>query len=86
MLKNAWPNIKKDPRKADSFLIYPREKPGLFIFDNCRAFIEQIPVLPRDEEDMDDVNTEAEDHVADESRYLVRFVSNMGSSGVTTGV
>lgn len=86
MMKNAWPNIKKDPRKEDSFLIYPREKPGLFIFDNCRAFIEQIPVLPRDEKDMDDVNTEAEDHVADESRYLVRFVSNMGSSGVTTGV
>jgi hypothetical protein len=31
-----------------------------------------VPVLPRDEKDPDDVDTEAEDHVADEARYRCR--------------
>lgn len=86
MMKQAHPNIKKHPVDPDRVFVYPRERPGLFIFSNCTSFIDLIPVLPRDEKDMDDVNTDAEDHVADESRYLIRYVSNTGSTGVTTGV
>lgn len=81
-LKNAHPNVKivrDEPR------LYPREKPGLFVFEDCVSFIETIPVLPRDETNMDDINTDAEDHVADETRYLIRWVATPGSSGVTTG-
>jgi hypothetical protein len=81
-MKNAWPNIKEVNGEKR---LYPREKPGLFVFDTCKAFIETIPVLPRDEKDMDDINTDAEDHIADETRYLVRWVGSPGSSGVTTG-
>lgn len=50
-LKNAHPNPNG-----------PRELPGLFVFNNCEQFIRTIPVLPRDEKDMDDIDTEAEDH------------------------
>lgn len=48
-----------------------REKPGLFVFNTCRDFIRTIPVLPRDKNKPDDVDTEAEDHIADEVRYRV---------------
>ncbi len=47
------------------------EEPGLFIFETCRQFIRTVPVLPRDERDPDDIDTDAEDHIADEARYRV---------------
>jgi hypothetical protein len=50
------------------------EEPGLWVFKTCRHFIRTVPtvpVLPRDEKKPDDVDTDAEDHVADESRYAV---------------
>lgn len=47
----------------------PMEAPGLFVFDTCTHFLRTIPVLPRDERKPDDVDTDAEDHVADEARY-----------------
>jgi hypothetical protein len=50
-----------------------RDGPGLFVFNTCRDFIRTVPALPRDERDMDDVDTAAEDHIADEARY--RFLS-----------
>ena len=40
------------------------EGPRLFVFDACRQFIRRMAVLPRDEIDMDDVDSAAEDHVA----------------------
>jgi hypothetical protein len=53
----------------------PREKPGLFVFDTCTDFIRTVPVLRRDDKDPDDVDTTAEDHVADETGYFLSFVS-----------
>lgn len=47
------------------------EKPGLLITENCRDFIRTVPSLPRDKRDPDDIDTEAEDHIADETRYRV---------------
>lgn len=41
---------------------YPREKPGLFVFSNCRQFVRTVPTLPRDDRKPDDVDTDAEDH------------------------
>ena len=57
MLKNALP--------VDGY----REKPGLFVTENCKQFIRTVPVLTRSEKNLDDVNTESEDHIADETRY-----------------
>lgn len=50
----------------------PREYPGMFVFANCVDFIRTVPVLPRDDKNLDDVDTNAEDHIADETRYFVR--------------
>ncbi len=47
------------------------DQPGLYIFETCRHFIRTVPVLPRDATDPDDVDTRAEDHVADETRYRI---------------
>jgi hypothetical protein len=47
------------------------EDPGVYFFDNCRAAISTIPVLPRDDVNIDDIDTEAEDHCWDMTRYRV---------------
>jgi hypothetical protein len=48
-----------------------KEGPALYVTENCHAFRETVPSLPRDEDDMDDVDTTAEDHVYDEAGYRV---------------
>lgn len=45
------------------------EGPGLLFTSNCKASISLIPMLPRDERDPDDVDTDAEDHAYDMVRY-----------------
>jgi len=49
----------------------PMEEPGLFVFENCIHFIRTVPTLPRDPKKIDDVDTTAEDHIWDETRYRV---------------
>lgn len=44
--------------------------PRCYIFRNCEAFIRTIPLLLYDETHPEDLDTEGEDHVADEWRYL----------------
>lgn len=61
MLSNAIP----DP------ITKTRRLSGLFVFNTCGYFIEQLPVLPRSEDDLDDIDTDCEDHIADEARYRV---------------
>lgn len=52
------------------------EGPGIWIMENCRASISTLPVLPRNPDIPDDVDTEAEDHTYDEVRYRVLAGSN----------
>ena len=42
----------------------------MYIFKNCRAFIRTIPLLQYDEHKPEDLDTDGEDHVADEVRYF----------------
>lgn len=64
----------------------PREKPGLFVTENCRdGFIRTVPTLPRDEKDMDDVDTESEDHCGDEVRYTLLSVAGRFNVAKTIG-
>lgn len=49
----------------------PMEEPGLFVFETCRHFIRTVPVLPRDPKKVDDVDSKAEDHVYDDTRYEI---------------
>lgn len=48
-----------------------RENKGLFILDCCDQFLRTVPSLIRDENKPDDADTNTEDHVADEVRYMV---------------
>lgn len=43
--------------------------PRLFVFDTCRDFIRTVPVLQHDPMRAEDLDTDAEDHIADEARY-----------------
>ena len=64
----------------------PREEPGLFIFRNCQdGFIRTVPTIPRDTKDLDDVDTNAEDHTADEVRYVILSVGDRFKTSSTTG-
>jgi hypothetical protein len=45
------------------------EKPRMIIFDTCRSLIEQLPSLPLDKNNPEDVDTKAEDHLYDALRY-----------------
>lgn len=47
------------------------EGPGIYFFSNCEATISTLPSLPRDEKNIDDVDTESEDHCYDLVRYRV---------------
>ena len=42
----------------------------MYVFDNCKAFRRTIPLLIYDEHKVEDLDTELEDHVADEWRYM----------------
>lgn len=46
-----------------------RERPGLFICDSCTEWQRTVPVLSRDDANIDDVDSESEDHIGDEMRY-----------------
>lgn len=44
--------------------------PSMYIFKNCEAFIRTIPLMVYDETNVEDLDTDLEDHVADEARYM----------------
>ena len=44
--------------------------PMLYVFRNCKAFIRTIPLLQYDDHKPEDLDTDGEDHVADEVRYF----------------
>jgi hypothetical protein len=73
--RNGWELMRNRFRNAVT-----GEGPGLYAFSTCRQFIRTVPALPRDSRDMDDVDTQAEDHVGDDSRYralAVKQISQM---------
>ena len=43
----------------------------MYIFRNCTAFRRTVPLLQYDETKPEDLDTEGEDHVADEMRYFL---------------
>lgn len=63
MLDGAHPPKEHDQR---------RERSGLFVLDTCDQFLRTFPVASRDDRDLDDIDTEIEDHIPDEVRYRVR--------------
>lgn len=72
---NGWQNMRNwmsNTKPAKKGL--PREKPGFFVFKgNNDHFERTVPTLPRDGKNLDDVDTNAEDHIADEVRYRLAY-------------
>lgn len=83
--KNGWERTREYIKQAHPLENgLPREKPGLFAFDTCQSFLDTFPILPRDEDNTDDVDTDAEDHIGDEVRYRVLDCGG-AKVGKTTG-
>lgn len=83
--KTGWEQTRQMLKNAHPPEYGVREKPGLFVWEVCEQFQRTVPVLPRDEDDPDDVDTDAEDHVADEVRYKVRSTGLIAVGGRTVG-
>ena len=72
--KQGWEQLRQRLANAYRRGHEPREYPGLFIVrGRCPHFLRTVPTLPRDDQDLDDVDTDAEDHIADEVRYRLRW-------------
>lgn len=47
--------------------------PRMYIFSNCYDFIRTIPALTYDNMAVEDINTQGEDHIYDETRYMCMY-------------
>lgn len=68
--KNGWERIRvllKNAIPSEDGL--PREEAALYVTERCDQWIRTVPSLQRDDKDLDDVDTESEDHIGDETRY-----------------
>lgn len=45
--------------------------PMLYVFGTCKHFIRTVPNLVYDEKNVEDINTDGEDHIYDELRYVL---------------
>ena len=65
--ENGWAKVRAMLLNAT---VWPMEHPGMFVTEHCTQFIRTLPVLPRSKLNPEDIDTTAEDHVADEVRYF----------------
>lgn len=75
--KQGWQRLRRYLKASAQF---PMEEPGLFIFNNCVHWVRTVPVLPRSERDRDDIDSQAEDHTADATRYRLSTVTPSAGS------
>jgi hypothetical protein len=68
LLANA---LDRDEHGGPTTRTTPMEEPGFFIFNTCRSWIRTVPMMPRDQDKPDDVDTKSEDHAGDETRYRI---------------
>lgn len=50
-----------------------RETPRFYCFNNCTEFWRTFPILREDAKNIEDVDTNQEDHIYDETRYALMF-------------
>lgn len=59
---SGWNNVR-------TRLVGDGDRPMFYVFDTCREFIRTVPVLQHDRLRPEDLDSDAEDHAADECRY-----------------
>lgn len=64
----GWEAVR---RRLKAAVENDHDLPHLYAFNTCIQFVRVFPVTPRDEGNPDDVDTETEDHIQDETRYRV---------------
>lgn len=67
--KRGWEHMRTLLKNA--LVEGPRQEASLFVTQRCDQWLRIVPALPRDDKDLDDVDTDAEDHAGDETRYRV---------------
>ena len=67
-------------RVRDYLAPQPDGFPGLVFFETCTHALRTIPALPRDRRDPEDADSDAEDHCADELRYVLMGIGAPASS------
>lgn len=65
---NGWEQIRN---RLNNSVEHPLEKPGFYVFSNCRNIISLLPSSSRDSKNPDDLDTDSEDHIQDVIRYRV---------------
>lgn len=83
--KMGW-EVMRSRMKATVPTGGPREAKGLFVCDSCEHWLRTVPTLPRSDKDLDDVDTDAEDHIGDENRYRIRWEQPITKSGRAKGM
>lgn len=58
-----------------------REHPGIYITERCKQYMRVMPYLPIDDANPDDVDTNSEDHIYDETRYAIDHAEARGPTG-----
>lgn len=75
-----WHRADKSPGSRKNGLILMRDRlqasidqegAGIYFMRNCAATLALLPNVQRDEDDLEDVDTDQEDHLYDEARYRV---------------
>lgn len=70
---SGWANVRQylwDYEK-DNGSDAPAGGPRLFVFDTCPDLVRTIPLMQRDKDHPEDLNTKLEDHAVDALRYLL---------------
>ena len=80
-IRRVFPGVAFSPgdntRLAGKMQLHERLKydengrPMMYVFSRCTDFIRTIPALAYDERRTEDINTDGEDHIYDETRYFL---------------
>ena len=90
-----WTRSDKSPGSRVNGLQLTRDRleaavdgvgPGLYVTEHCRDWLSIVPTLPRDEKNPEDVDTEAEDHPWDDTRYRVLAGNNRAATEIPVAI
>jgi hypothetical protein len=74
---SGWQNLRAKLRESAK---QTPEGPGLFFFSTCIHTIRTMPALQRDKDNLDDIDSDGEDHLADALRYLNNTLGRSGGA------